>query len=59
MYADMEALFVKPEDEAKILQRHEPCAVGSYLVPHKDMVYHQTIVKFQGRSCVEDFCKYI
>ena len=32
MYADIEAILEKPEEEGRILQTHVPCAVGSYLV---------------------------
>ena len=39
MYADIEAILVKPDSHSSILQRHEPCTVGSYVVPHKDLVY--------------------
>ena len=59
MYANTEAILVKREHDSNILQRHEPCNVGSYLVPHKDLVYYQTSVKFHEGRCVEDFCKYL
>ena len=45
---------------AKILQTHVPCTVGSYIVPHKDLVYPQQEVKFnEGATCVADFCEYL
>ena len=39
MYADIEAILEKPQDDGSILQIHKPCAVGSYIVPHKDLHY--------------------
>ncbi|HYT46507.1 MAG TPA: hypothetical protein VEP90_29535, partial [Methylomirabilota bacterium] len=59
MYADIEAIFSKPQNpNSTILQQHEPCAVGSYIVPHKDLTYPAQNVKFhEGRGCVEEFCR--
>src|SRR2546428_2490395 len=61
MYADIESLLIPPEEESDtILQTHVPWAVGSYLVPHEDLNYPQQPVVFhQGRSCVQEFCKYL
>ena len=60
MYADMEAILVKPDEQNNILQRHEPCMVGSYLAPHKDLDMMQSgVLIHEGRSCIEDFCKYL
>src|SRR5277367_1852312 len=61
LYADMEAILAPPDDQpASVLQVHEPCTVGSYIVPHKDLYYPQQRVVFhEGQSCVQDFCKYL
>src|SRR5271167_3331787 len=60
MYADIEAILEKYDDVGKILQTHVPCAVGSYLVPHKSLVYPRREVVFhQGEDCVDQFCSYL
>jgi len=61
MYADIEAILLPPEDELPSnLQTHEPCTVGSYIVPHKDLAYQPADVVFhEGRECVEEFCIYL
>jgi hypothetical protein len=57
MYADIEVILQKPEEEGKVLQTHVPCAVGSYLVAHKGLNRRQgPVVINQGRTCVQDFC---
>src|SRR5277367_5764064 len=54
MYADMEAILTPPEDVLpSTLQIHEPCTVGSYIVPHRDLPHQLTDVQFhEGRECI-------
>ena len=60
MYADIEAILEKPDNTQKILQTHVPCAVGSYLVPHKDLNFPaQDVVFHQEADCVDKFCVYL
>ena len=66
LYADIEALLLpQPAEDNKkvtILQTHSPTAVGSYLVPHKDLTSYsqQRQVTFQtGAGCVQEFCEYL
>jgi hypothetical protein len=57
MYADIEVILEKPEEEGRVLQTHVPCAVGSYLVAHKGLNRQQfPVVVNSGRTCVQDFC---
>src|SRR3981189_3884562 len=57
MYADIECILQKPEQEGKVLQTHVPCAVGSYLVAHKGLQRKQYPVRINMvRTCVQDFC---
>ena len=58
MYADIEAILERQHDN--ILQTHVPCAVGSYLVPHKDLDFpEQQVVFHQEADCVDQFCIYL
>src|SRR5258708_3639037 len=58
MYADIECVLEKPDQDGRILQTHVPCAVGSYLVANKgiDREQHPVIID-EGENCIEDFCK--
>ena len=58
MYADIECILVKPDQDGKVLQTHVPCAVGSYLVAHKALNRVQQPVKInKGIDCIGDFCE--
>ena len=61
MYSDIEAILEKADNNTdKILQTHVPCAVGSYLVPHKSLTYRSTEVVFhEGADCIEKYCDYL
>jgi hypothetical protein len=57
MYADMECILVKSDPPSKVLQIHVPCAVGSYLVPHKGLDWEQQPVRInEGVDCMKNFC---
>src|SRR5277367_2822691 len=69
LYADIESLLIPPpplpaDDVQKItvLQTHSPIAVGSYLIPHKQLTSYpqrREVIFQTGIGCVQEFCEYL